>query len=723
MTGKMKSALRAILFFAALSSAASCGDSSGWVEEAPGIWKSSFGRPEKVTLTSELDYIPSLAAIGEMGDAQLPFHPDDISFEIVDGKVCVRFPLEKDEHIYGLGLNFKTVDRRGSSLRLHVDHYGGSDNGRTHAPVPFFVSSRGYGAFINSARYIDVYCGTSVRKDSTNPPVVRDRNTDPEWSAQPYSDNLEFLIPAGGVEVVLFAGPSMLDAVRRFNLYHGGGVLPPKWGLGFWQRVPTLYTDADVHEEVRQFFSHGLPLSVIGLEPGWQTCSYPCSYEWDRGRFPDPEKLVSDLAGDGVRLNVWLNPGVAPGSAAGVSVEPYTASHTEWCGLIPDYTMPQARKVIADRWNRELFDIGVSGCKMDENDGYDTWIFPDVATFPSGTGAEQMRQIYGSLMQNLQNTMFRDRNLRTYGLVRAGNAGTSSFPFVIYNDYYDHRDFITALVNSSFIGVLWTPEVRSSSSAEEWLRRMQTTCFSPLAMLNAWADGTKPWSYGEVEGQVADAMSLRMQLLPYIYSVFAEYRFRGIPPVRAMVLEDGFSAADTTVGGTLDSTENPYAIALKRECKDQFMVGESLLVAPLFAGESSRRVVLPRGRWYDFYTGGFAGDGEIVEVTPDSGRIPVFVKDGSIIPMLAPGERLDDGRHKVEARYYGTKAGVVCIYDDDGLTFDYEKGGYARWILKAGIAPDGSLNGSDFFEKGTPEGLWSYTGEIVWHRMTASADE
>ena len=91
-------------------------------------------------------------------------------------------------------------------MRLHVDHYGGTDDGRTHAPVPFFVSSRGYGALINSARYIDVWCGTSVRKDSKNPPVVRDRNTDKQWAAQPYSDNLEFLVPAEGVEIVLFGG-------------------------------------------------------------------------------------------------------------------------------------------------------------------------------------------------------------------------------------------------------------------------------------------------------------------------------------------------------------------------------------------------------------------------------------------------------------------------------------------------------------------------------------
>ena len=87
---------------------------------------------------------------------------------------------------------------------------------------------------------------------------------------------------------------------------------------------------------------------------------------------------------------------------------------------------------------------------MDENDGYDSWLWPDVATFPSGIPAEQLRNLYGSLMQQATVKMYREKNLRTYGQVRAGNAGTNAYPYVLYNDYYDHRGFITALINSSF---------------------------------------------------------------------------------------------------------------------------------------------------------------------------------------------------------------------------------------------------------------------------------
>ena len=565
---------------------------TGWQKETSGVWIMSVGTPEKVNLLSELHITPKVDAIQRMGEADLPISEQDITAELVDGKTYIRFPLEKDEKIFGLGLN------------------GGTDDGRTHAPVPFFVSSRGYGALINSARYIDVWCGTSVRKDSKNPPVVRDRNTDKQWAAQPYSDNLEFLVPAEGVEIVLFGGPTMLDVVRRFNLYNGGGVLPPKWGLGFWHRVPTLFSDKEVNEEVAEFEKRGFPLSVIGLEPGWMSRSYPCTYEWDATRFPDPEGFVKGLNDKHIKTNVWINPYVSPDGELYEKIEPYTGSHTVWCGIVPDYSLPETKKIMTDHFKKHQLDKGVSGYKMDENDGFDSWLWPDVAKFPSGNSAEQLRQIYGSLMQDVTTQMYRSANKRTYGLVRAANAGTTSYPYVIYNDYYNHRDFITALINSSFIGILWTPEVRSSGNAEEWLRRMQTVCFSPLAMLNAWADGTKPWSFPEVEKAVQEVASLRTQLIPYLYTAFADYAFYGTPPVRAMNLESGYQAKTTEEQGELDATKNPYAMAVRREVKDQFMVGPSLLVAPLFAGEEERQVVLPQGKWYDFYTGKYVGEGE-----------------------------------------------------------------------------------------------------------------
>ena len=686
-----------------------------WEQQASGVWQTSVGQPEKFNLRSELNIQPKWDVINTMPTAELPFNKNEIKFEKIDGKTYIRFPLDEDEKIYGLGLNFKTINQRGRIHELHVDHYGGKDNGRTHAPVPFFVSSKGYGAFINSARYLKVYL-TGLRKDAKHPATIYNRNTDADWQPVPYSDNLEILIPAEGVEIVLFAGQNMLDVVRRFNLYNGGGTLPPKWGLGFWQRVHMLYSDQDVKKEVAEFQKRGFPLSVVGLEPGWMSHSYPCSYKWDSTRFPNPKQFVQDLLKQNVQTNLWFNPGISPESDIYETIKPYTGSHMLWNGLVADYTMPEARTIIKDHFKKKMINIGVSGYKMDENDGYDFWLWPDLASFPSGIAAEQIRQIYGSLIQQTFSDIYREKNERTYGLVRSANAGTSSFPFVLYNDYYDHRDFITALINSSFIGVLWTPEARETKTPEELLRRIQTVCFSPLAMINAWADGTKPWTFAEVEKQVKEVILLRMQMIPYFYTAFADYTFNGTPPMRAMNLETGFNAKDQIEKGKWDSTDNPYVIALKKESKDQFMVGENLMVAPLFAGEKERNVILPRGKWFDFYSGEYVGDGEIITIKPDLDRIPLFVKDGGIIPLWPPITHVDDNKYPLEIRYYGSKPGSYKLYDDDGRTYNYEKGEYTYMTITVDVDSNGNKKG----KVSIPEGkqVWSYNGEYNFRFMT-----
>lgn len=211
---------------------------------------------------------------------------------------------------------------------------------------------------------------------------------------------------------------------------------------------------------------------------GWQSKAYPCSFEWDRGRFPDPAGFTREMLSKGIRLNLWMNPYVSPDSPIAKDIEPYTGTHTVWCGTVPDLSQKEAADIWTGQLGRSQVDIGVSDYKIDEVDGYDYYLWPDVAKFPSGLSAEQMRQTYGVLAQKATERLYRDRNRRTYGLTRASNAGANSMPYVIYNDYYSHQDFITALVNSGFCGVLWTPEVRNSKSGEEWLLRFQSVVVS-----------------------------------------------------------------------------------------------------------------------------------------------------------------------------------------------------------------------------------------------------
>jgi alpha-glucosidase (family GH31 glycosyl hydrolase) len=238
-----------------------------------------------------------------------------------------------------------------------------------------------------------------------------------------------------------------------------------------------------------------------------------------------------------------------------------------------------------------------------------------------------------------------------------------------------------------------------------------------MAMINAWASGTKPWTYPEVAAQVKEYALLRMQMMSYWYSAFAKYHFEGIPPFRAMNLEEGFNNDLKKEMADSNLEKNPYAEAASKEIKDQYMAGECLLVAPVFTGQTSRKVILPKGKWFDFYTGDYAGDGEIITVTPGLDKIPVYVKDGGIVPMMkamlhAPkaGEKVD-----LEIRYYGEKPGRYLLYDDDGETYNYEKGEYSWREIKVEKNKEGKFVESiSEAGKGKPNTI----GNVVFKIMT-----
>jgi alpha-D-xyloside xylohydrolase len=179
-----------------------------------------------------------------------------------------------------------------------------------------------------------------------------------------------------------------------------------------------------------------------------------------------------------------------------------------------------------------------------------------------------------------------------------------------------------------------------------------------------------------VADDVRDVIQLRMRLLPYLYTAFANYNRHGTPPMRAMILEQGTSDAPAAVTtAKLDDVTNPYAESVSMEQDDQFMFGPSILVAPYYGKLTLKRTVkLPKGNWYDFYTGKLVGNGTTIEVdTPQ--RTPLFVKEGAVIPMLTKSvsNSRDAMGHALEVRHYGNQPGSFELYEDDGKTFDYEK--------------------------------------------------
>lgn len=671
-----------------------------WEQAAPGIWKVQEGESSPLSAMSIMGKAPKSTALEAMTAAAFPVDANQISVKVTPRQTIVTLPLEREESLYGLGLQLLKLNHRGRTRYLRVNSDPKQDTGETHAPVPFYVSSRGYGVMVNTSRIVSIYCGSAVRADSGLSGDAKDRNSDRTWKATPVSDTVEIVINEPGVELFVFGGPTPLDAVRRYNLFHGGGALPPKWGLGFWHRVPKSYSDQEVMNEAMAFRERGFPCDVIGLEPGWHSKSYPVTYEWHKEKFPDPAGFVKGMAEQGFQINLWEHPYVSPDARIYEALEPLSGSHTVWHGLVPDYTLPEARDIYMKQHETDHVDIGVSGYKLDECDGSEltrnSWIYPAHAQFPSGADGEQIRQLYGLMIQKMTDELYRSKNRRTYGLARASSSAASSLPYVLYSDLYDHRQFVRGMCSSSFSGLLWTPEVRKAKNAEDWVRRMQVVCFSPLAMVNAWADGTKPWSFPEVETIVKKYIDLRMRLIPYLYSAFAQYCFEGVPPIRAMQLETGSVRAAEGQEHTLDSTDFAYGGVSETEVDDQFMVGDSLLVAPLFEGESERNVYLPAGVWYDFETYERWEGGRTIRVSAGLDRIPVFVKDGAIIPMMPALQHAPKAGEAVELElhHYGTAPGRSQLFDDDGESFAYESGGYRWRNLEVKKTADGTLSGT-----------------------------
>ncbi len=664
---------------------------------APGVWKATVGTPEDLTLLSAAGVAPNAAALGRLPAAPFPLAADTAAARIAAGRVALRFPLASDEEIYGLGVDFTALRRTGTTFQLHVDHWGGRP-GRTHAPVPFYVSSAGYGVFIDSSRYITVNVGLGVRLAAAGKPPAIDRTTHgDDWVEKPRSDAIEALVPAAGVDVYVFAGPTPMDAVRRYNLFGGGGALPPKWGLGFMTRTPLAYTAAQALEEIAAFRSRGIPLDMLGLEPGWHDHAYPTSFEWDAGRFPDPAGFLAKLESLHVRANLWFNPYVSPTAPLYQRLLPFAGSHLVWNGIVPDYSMADARRVFAEHLRDRVIrqaPKALGGFKIDEVDGFDFWLWPDLAEFPSGHDGEQLRQTYGLLLQRTIMDVYRGFNVRTMGQVRGTNGGASSFPFVIYNDNYAFDEYITAVGGSGVVGVLWSPEVRGGGG-EDMLRRIQAVCFSPLALFNGWATDVKLWTHAEVADAIRDTIALRTRLLPYWYTAFAQYHFEGTPVIRPMPLVDPAMS----------------------DVKDQYMVGDSLLVAPIAPGVKSRKVALPTGRWYDFYTGQLVGEHQTVEVSPPLDRLPLFVRDGALIPMIPP-RQFAPGPADVlplEVRHYGTQGSTMSVYDDDGESFDFERGAGSWTRLSLQRDGSGAWRGTV-----TPEPTgqpWRYR-DVTWVEMT-----
>ncbi|MFL6417033.1 MAG: TIM-barrel domain-containing protein, partial [Bryobacteraceae bacterium] len=463
-----------------------------WTKAFPGIWKATLGTPEAYTPVRSRLIPPAESKLAQLPASEAP--PLSALAGAVTDRGCVlRIPMPPGELVYGFGLQLLSFSQRGKKKTIRVNADPKLDTGDSHAPVPFYVTTRGYGLFVDSTRHVDFYCGDARLKPTHAVPASSGAVNTPDMTRKlALQDPGEIIIEvprAKGVDVYLFAGPSMRQAVQRYNLFSGGGLVPPEWGLGFWYRAEQHDDSESIKQLAREFRQRNIPCDVIGLEPGWQTHAYSCSFAWDSTRFADPGKFVKDMSDQGFQVNLWEHAFTHPSSPLFESLLPYSGDYGVWGGLVPDFAGEKARELFGNYHGRTLVDIGISGFKLDECDSSDYtggWSFPDFSRFPSGVDGEQMHAVFGLRYQQAIWQQYKQRNRSTYSLVRSSGALATPYPFVLYSDLYEHRDFIRALVNSGFTGLLWCPEVRDAKNEEDLVRRLESVVFSPLAMVNAW---------------------------------------------------------------------------------------------------------------------------------------------------------------------------------------------------------------------------------------------
>jgi alpha-D-xyloside xylohydrolase len=640
-----------------------------WTRLHPGVWRATVGTPEKFTPVSSRLVPPNTAVFDALPPADGA--PALLLSATRSPRGCtVQLPLKPEEQIFGLGLQLLSFSQRGSKKTVRVNADPKMDTGDSHAPVPFYVTTQGVGILIDTARYAAFYLGNAHPRPSEPTTPVADAGVDPKYANVESADHRDFVMvdvpDAAGVDIYLFNGPDMLNAVRRYNAFSGGGFVPPEWGLGFWFRMMAKDSQEDALSLAREFRDRRIPCDVIGLEPGWQSHSYSCSFVWDKDRFPDPHEFLAATQDHNFRVNLWEHAFTHPSSPLFPALESCCGNFGVWGGLVPDFAGQPARDAFGDFHGRTLIDTGVSGFKLDECDNSDYthgWSFPETSTFSSGVDGEQMHSVFGLRYQMAIWDAFRKRNRETYGLVRSSGALAAPYPFVLYSDLYNHRDYIRAMANSGFSGLLWCPEVRQAENEEDLIRRLQSAVFSPLAQVDCWYMKNPPWkqmdralnnadhfldNWQRLESRCREIIGWRMQLIPYLTAAFQRYAQDGTPPFRALVL---------------DSPDDKRLYTVD----DQYLVGDRMMVAPLFAGEANRKVILPAGSWHDFWTGATI-QGRTESLVPASAEnIPVYVKSGSLVPWADIGQFAGSPEtRQLRVRVYGDGSIPFSMRDAQG---------------------------------------------------------
>ena len=604
------------------------------------------------------------------------------AYSILNDTFVLRRKIGKLDPIYGLGEKTGSFNRRGRDFTLwNVDVLNPtasgeftsqqaatdprSDNTSTefdpyYMSIPFFYHQDAETSAIGGSFIDNGYRGFY---DFTG------------------SDSYQISFSGGHYSEYVFAGPSMASILEDYTWLTGRTNLPPIWSLGFHQCRWKDYVQADIEALAAKYREHKVPVDTL-----WLDIDYMDEYRvftWNTERYPDAPGMLSRLKEQGIRAITIIDPGVKfdPGySVYDDGLEKGVFATTEsgetyigqvWPGntAFPDFVQESTRK-----WwgalNAEHVKSGLAGIWNDMNEPATGDISPNSMRFGAGQYShERYHNSYALLMamgthEGLLQAM---PELRTFILSRAGSAGIQRFAANWMGDNMSRFDHLwmsipmgagLSISGQSFVGAD-IAGFGENTTAELMLRWTQYGALTPFAR-NHSVIGTidqYPWSFGpDVEAGVRTALELRYRLLPYIYTAFVKSSETGAPIQRPLI----FDFQDDANVRNLD---------------DQYLFGSDILVAPIVEdGQREREVYLPAGEWFDFNTGGHLAGGHKVVADAPLDYIPVFIRGGAVLPMLAEAPLTTDGLapESIELHVFVPVADGVWtseLEEDDGLTY------------------------------------------------------
>lgn len=540
-----------------------------------------------------------------------------------------QLSLGVGELIYGLGERFTPFTKNGQSVDIWNED-GGTSTEQSYKNIPFYLSNKGYGVFVNHPERVSFEIATEM--------VTR----------------TEFSVAGGMLDYFFINGPAMKDTIMHYTDLTGKPALPAPWTFGLWLSTSftTNYDEDTVMSFVNGMLERGIPLRTFHFDCFWMKEFHWSNFIWDDRVFPDPQGMLKRIKEKGLNICVWINPYIGQeselfsvGCQRGYFVKRTNGDVWQWDMWQPGMALVDFTNPAACRWYQaeleKLLDMGVDCFKTD----FGERIPSENVTYFDGSDPQKMHNFYTYLYNQCVYELLERKRGKGEAVLfaRSATVGGQKFPVHwggdCWSDYESMEESLRGGLSLCMSGFgFWAHDIggfESTSTADVYKRWVAFGLLSSHSRLHGSSSYRVPWVYDEEAVDVVRFFTkLKARLMPYLYATAVTANQTGIPCMRSMVLE---------------FTEDKTCHYLDK----QYMLGSSLLVAPIFNEESLAEYYLPKGVWTDFFTGAVKNGGQWITEKHGYLSIPLLVKENSIIVLGAHDDKPDyDYADGAEIRIY-----------------------------------------------------------------------